>query len=579
MLLGASLLACLGVAPAVLGQAPLNTRARLRAAAPVQTGVSLDRNPQLGGAGFNYTRPASPLLAGNAIASGVASGGMSFRGFQPIPDPTAFQAPLGSAALSDFRRDSVSIASPALGSAPYGQTFYDPSTTVPTVNMLESLAGVRAVDAGPGSPYSLNLRIQTRINPQTGLAAQIVGLQPPATPASPQAPLTPVTASLATTSSIFGTEIPRAPMPPGSELPWRRGLPDQTREQGPGRENQGTEPEPELPGVSELLSRPLGGPLRTQLDERMDTVLAQNQSPAAVHTGLVLPPEPTAEAVLPATPRTVDVQLLPGFDIFTDMRLALAMMSNPNAPWLDEIRRVLRERPDLTGELGEEATQDPAEFLDHMLHTPLRTLAGAGSSALNDQMLKAESALSIGHFAEASDRYEAAHLIDPSNPLPLIGKGHALLAQGNYLSAAVALTQGIELADRTPGLVSALLNRLDLKALMGGGEVIDIRRADIMRRLEREEDPSLRFLLGYLEYHSGDKAHGLENLKRAAENPRAGMIIARYPALLRAETTPAPSGGAASGETRSGSPRPEDLPRRAVSSRPAGELVVPPRSE
>ncbi len=574
----------LSAVPGALGQAPVNPTANVTAGAPVQTGRLLDRNPQLGSDGYNYARPVSPLLSGNVIASGLASDGLSLRSFSPISDPTAFRASLGSAALSAFRRDSVSVASPALGSAVYGQPFYDPTTTVPTAALLQSLAGFRASDSG--SPAALDLRVQTRLTPPTGLAAQIAGLSPPASPATPQAPPPAVTgpSSLATSSSIFGAQPPpRLVLPAEPELPWRRATAGDTTGRGLARREGsagGTSPEAGLPGVSELLATPLGGLPRSDSYPRFGVVSPSTLAPqGADQPGLVVPPESGAGSVLPTTPQVVSAQLLPGFDVFTDMQLALALLSNPNATWFDELRRAARERPDLARQVGEQAAYDASQFVDRMLNTPLRSLTGAGSSTLNDQMLKAESSMSIAHYAEAVDRYDTAHMIDPANPLPLIGKGHALLAQGNYNSAALTLLQGIELADRYPGMAPLLLKRLDLKSLMGGGEVIDIRRADIMRQLAQHESPELRFLLGYLEYHSGDREHGLENLKRAAANPRAGMMIARYPALLSGEAAGTRSEPAQPEERPPGGTPAPVVPHMAVSSQPAGELVVPPRSE
>jgi hypothetical protein len=100
-----------------------------------------------------------------------------------------------------------------------------------------------------------------------------------------------------------------------------------------------------------------------------------------------------------------------------------------------------------------------------------------------------------------------------------------------------------------------------------------------MRQLGQSEDPLLRFLLGYLEYHSGDHEHGLENLRRAASNPRAGMVIARYPSLLAGESPPVLPGPAQPAEEGERGPAPGAVPHPDASSRPAGELVIPPRTE
>jgi hypothetical protein len=113
---------------------------------------------------------------------------------------------------------------------------------------------------------------------------------------------------------------------------------------------------------------------------------------------------------------------------------------------------------------------------------------------------------------------------------------------------------------------------------MGGGEIVDIRRADLMQRLEGRENPELRFLLGYLEYHSGDRVHGLENLKRAAENTRAGPVIGRYPTLLAGDE-PRPARVEPSPPGPQPAPKVEPEERGANAGQPSGELVVPPRTE
>jgi hypothetical protein len=108
-----------------------------------------------------------------------------------------------------------------------------------------------------------------------------------------------------------------------------------------------------------------------------------------------------------------------------------------------------------------------------------------------------------------------------------------LLAAGEYMSAAVALVNGLE---RFPEMARF---QMDLTVLMGGGEIVDIRRSDIMKQLARNEDPQLRFLLGYLEINTGNRVSGMQNLERAAREARPGALISRYPAIIRRNGMPA----------------------------------------
>jgi hypothetical protein len=548
-----------------------------------QNGRLLDANPQVGGAGrLNYARPTSPLISGDWYASGLAGRGFSLHSYSPISDPTAFRGPLGSASLSAFRRDSVSVMSSPLDSGWLGQPYYDPSTTVPSVRFLQGWSAPSARE--PGTPGGMGGPIKQRVDLQAQLHPSVTGLSPWTAAALPSSPFAPAERPWAagTTSGLFGVEPPRLLLPTEPEVPWSRRWSEQRTPEDGTRRPAGREGESapgQLRSPQEALSTPLSSALRPELYPRIGLVLPSGELLAWTgKPGLVLPEiEPGSEAIGPAGPRISDASVLPGFDLFTDLQLAVALLADPNAAWFDEMRKALRERPELAEKVDAQIARDAAQFLEQARNAPLRTLTGRGASALNDQLLKAESLMEIGHYSEAVDRYESARLIEPTNPLPLIGKGHALLAQGNYRSAALALLQGIELADRYPGVASLLFQRLDLTALMGGGEIVDIRRADLMRELEQRETPELRFLLGYLEYHTGDRQRGMENLKRAADNPRSGPTIGRYPTILEGgsgQLPPAP-GPVEPHQVGGGLNLPLDQPE----TKPAEEWVVPPQTE
>jgi len=491
-----------------------------------------DANPALRGGPFNIARPVSPLTSGNPFATGNVRGGLSLRSFSPITDPSTFRAPLGSAYLYTFRRDSVSVAdtSAPLGFAGFGQVYYDRSRTTVSPELLQGRNLPLTGTFTRSDRDILDLRVDLSERARSAYVQSIS--------TSPRQ-------GLGVRSSLFGLEAPpRLPLPqvPESVTQWQRaraaelsaGTDRRFESDRDWRAALGT-PLPEgqaLTPLDELLRRTAGGATGLSTFGADVPPWAAAWRDGQLRPGLIPPPSATGEegtrAGGPPRLRVPDPTILPGYEVFTDMRLALALRRDPKADWFKEMQQAARQRPDLAPS-DEELARSATEFLDRMLNTPLETFAGQGPSAFNDQMLKAESLMEIGHYYEAADRYATASAMDPTNPLPLLGRGHALLAAGDYRSAAYALLAGLE---RFPEVARFAL---DLRALMGGGEQIDIRRADLLARLRERDSAELRFLLGYLEYHTGDRERGLENLERAARLDRGASVISRYPAMLRGE--------------------------------------------
>ena len=526
---------------------------------PQRTGRIFERNPMIGSGGLNYARPVSPLLSGNRYATGNVRYGQALRSFSPISDPTTFRGPLGSAALSSFRRDSVSVAdrhTPLLGGRLIAEPFYDPARTVPTAGFLtgQGRFGQRRTGILPyqtlgatGLATSIGEPLDLRLKAAEPLETRITGAAPP--PYRPEA------------STIFGVQRLREPLAGSGEyLPSLQGW---LAEQQP---DEWVDPLAERADDSTpAFARPLGfgQPLRTgseSLNTSLEMVLDADATRLLAADRPVVPfgaererrvtagqpalgPQQTGAGAGAASERTgppvvapelPTPSILPGNDVFTDMQLALALQRNPAANWFTEMQAGIRQSGTPTPELQEFAALQADEFVGKVVDQPIRTFVGQSASALNDELLKAESLMDIGQYYDAATRYESAHLIDPLNPLPLIGNGHALLAAGEYLSAAVQLVLGLE---RFPELARF---SVDLGALIGGGEIIDIRRADIMKRLAVREDMRLRFLLGYVEYHSGNRQSGMEHLEQAAAQAEAGSMIRRYPAMLRGGALPPP---------------------------------------
>ena len=547
----------LGLAPA-LGQYRLAEDGRL-----------FDANPQLGGSRYNTpVRPLSPLLGGNLIAEGNIGRAFGLRSYSPIGSPTAFQAATGSGMLSNFIRDSVSVADAGL---PFGgltaRPFFDAARTAPTVGFFQGYYGAGIASPAAGAFPGQRGR---EVYDYLGQGPLRLGSYPPLQPeiGAGATSLREVFRSSRNTqlsSSIFGLSAPPLPgLLPPAELqptaPVAAGVTARPPAPTPGGSAAGSLLEP-LDLRQQV--QPLVTPTVTALDVflRPDAGSLLSPAPPAPTT----PAEPSAgrdvpagAAALPVTLR--DPSLLPGYDVFTDMRLALDLSANPDADWYVDLLNALRsgrlQTPTLSpAEALEAQTRAAAaaeNLLTRMLENPLQTFVGAGPTEVNEALRAAENAMRLGRYYDAVRHYDRVRRLDPVNPLPLLGQAHALLAAGEYVSAAVHLITALE---RFPDLVRF---RLDLKALLGGGEVVDIRRADLMHQLARHEEAPLRFLLGYLEYHTGMTELGMRNLEAAARLARPGELISRYPDMLRNAVAPptlpaAPSGDDAGRKDPAGS--------------------------
>lgn len=536
-----------------------------------QSGQLFDANPSVLGGRVNAGgyRPMSPLVGGNAYATGNVGRGLSLRSYSPIADPTAFGAPLGSASLYQFRRDSVSAFDALNGNTgSFAQPYYDPSTTAITGGLLQGQLPSQL----PGATINRSI---ARL-PGSQFAAGGAGLQSSALDASlPYGPARPPAAY----SSIFGPgpadpmSVPRLPIPTvvDQDAALRNAL---GRGQAPldrGSLVFGPSARPSADS-NVAIATPLSTALRADSSlllgpvtpELTDATGLGNRA-TGLRPGLVIPDRAVDAAPGTTPPTSVDPSVLPGYDVYTDMRIALALEHSPNAAWFEDMQKAALSSAELAPKPAEAAVKNSEQFKDEMLKSPLRSFAGKGSSTVNDLMLKAETLLNIGNYAEAADRYRSAHMVDPTNPLPLMGRGHALLAAGDYRQATASLLAGIEAFPE--------LSRFsfDLTSMLGGGENVDIRRADLMRRLAERESPELRFLLGYLEYNAGDKTRGLADLDKAAALDKGASMISRFPSVLRGTAPLPPPKLAPAGEPPSYAPRP---------AAPAGEsLNVPPQPD
>ncbi len=197
----------------------------------------------------------------------------------------------------------------------------------------------------------------------------------------------------------------------------------------------------------------------------------------------------------------------------------------------DRVNR-LRSRQERLAQSGEqppalaESFSRAMNFIRSTSDHPLTSLVGDGDDPTTQWQRTAEEFLKDGEFRRAVSHYEVARVTDPDNPLLLLGQGHALIGTGEYAAAVRKIEQAIQ---RFPEIAYF---DLDLNQFITDPDLLDIRRADLEKRLAQFDDYRLRFLLGYIEYYTGLQGFGLENLKAAAAAAPPDSPIAGFPEML-----------------------------------------------
>jgi tetratricopeptide (TPR) repeat protein len=136
-------------------------------------------------------------------------------------------------------------------------------------------------------------------------------------------------------------------------------------------------------------------------------------------------------------------------------------------------------------------------------------------------MRDAEEHLMAGGYYRASSSYSLALIYQADNPLALAGRGHALLASGEYVSSALFLSRALSVS---PGY---LLTKVDLVTIMGDANKLADRIADIEQWLARSGSSQLQFLLGYVYYRTGQLLQAKQAIDAVyAKTPKSPAVQA-----------------------------------------------------
>jgi tetratricopeptide (TPR) repeat protein len=499
-------------------------------------GMALDRNPGVGSSTYNLTRPGmtNPGAMSNAIITGNVTGLAGFHGDSPVTHSNRFRDSLPSAGLSDFTARSVGMPEVETNRTHAPSFYFGREEIIPDAGHIRR--GLNAPGSSrlisPNSPppetavqQPANQELQSLLRSVEDRRVGIVpvapdpGLTSPVFPAGAGTAVSPYGSAIG--SSIFGTPLP-APGAPGVQsetsyvaselnLPWANPL----------REEEGEAVEGDLNGLNPRIRERIDPGTIEELPPDEDVL--RNRPVGTSPRPPIL--EPQSEAI--PTPENL------GEDRFADLYSAVelaqrfgardlgfdaAAPADPNAP---RERGLVRRSSEGLNQLAA-----AAKWAKDVVDDPLRSFAGKYQDRLNQYMAAGEADLRGGRYYAAARHFDLAATIDPVNPLPLLARGHAFIAAGDYLSAVHSLEQGIR---RFPQIAAF---RIDLPGIVGQHDVFDVRRADLEANLATGESYEIRFLLGYIELYSGLPEEGLKNLQRAAQDAPPASMIAIFADLV-----------------------------------------------
>ncbi len=150
----------------------------------------------------------------------------------------------------------------------------------------------------------------------------------------------------------------------------------------------------------------------------------------------------------------------------------------------------------------------------------LNSLVGAAPGEFNKEMAAGQVALKKGKFVRAMDSFQAAMLVNPADPLAIIGRAHAELAAGLYGTAAYDLKFVFQ---RHAELTAVHYN---LRKMLPAITVTAVNKD--LAGLLKEKSSTGAFLAAYVAYQNGQPAKVKAILNEWAKWRNGGI----WPAIL-----------------------------------------------
>lgn len=481
----------------------------------------LDKNTRVGGGRMNTARPDlnQELRMRNAVVTGNAPGGMSFRGDVGYLAPGEFFGALGSNDTFSFRRDSYYSGLGGLGIRGTDAIQYQFAMTTgnaPPPGFLGAPTfsrngGAVPAQTGPGggekvTPESGLRRVTESDESDASQGLTLMSLRSPAAFAASRS-LEPITLGRQATGDGRITGVSASPL---------LGLSVNEREDGKPRPGAAT-------SVTERVNP--RGEATNAAPEKQDTKADTKVEPATGKSGY----DDLMERIKAGGEKPE------GMDPLADpKKQALPQWQTQ----LDDLRKQLgssptrgKERPVRPGAVppggvkpeGDGKKEEPKDFdptaIERIRNAAgdVKELAAKGFDAYGAHMEAGQEHIAAGRFFYAEERFTAALSLKAGDPMAAIGRVHAQLGAGMFLSAAINLRS---LFTEHPEVVSLKFQA----ALLPPPDRIAI----LQERLSELAAPrdgkhrDLGLLSAYLGFQSGNAGAIKSGLALMAEPPALG---------------------------------------------------------
>lgn len=408
--------------------------------------------------------------------TGNVGGGSYFRGYLPYTTPGNFMGRLESTSLDSFLRYS----------APAGEPFYSPTASTPRTDLYPTAASdkIRTDNTGSQSPYltvgSINSSLPTPASRygssalynqyQTDLLDRVSGYKTPEQLlyTQPESQLTLSAENTLPQSTSFDKSVT-----------------DILGQIDTKERDKKTQQQP--PTTSEQI--------KTQIDQFDQQLTSQTTKEAA--------DQKIEEAV--AEQWKKKLQIIQG--------------NTPSTPQQQKTKPPTEAAQLKTGSSASTKPLPRTSQADKMFEE---------KSA--EYMLAALQLLKQGDFYQAADAFTWASLYRPSEPAGYVGKGIALFAAGEYMTASHLVAAGLNLS------ADYAKTTLDLADMLGGKEKLDSRISDLAKSAKTGNAGELYFLLAFIQYKAGQLEQAKASIDKAENKMPNEQIVKALKTIINQPT-------------------------------------------